>query len=303
MKTSGKILITGGTGFVGSNLARKLVRDGEKVVIIARSPDNSWRIQDIISNLEIRFSDLADFKKIRQIVQKEKPKGIFHLGASVIASGIMAEPDKVLKVNFLGTKNLIEALGDIDYEFFINTSTFTDQESTDDYAKSKLHAAQFCAEFAQKNSKPIVTLRLFTVYGPFIPKGRLIFNVLSNAIRGDDIKMTSPSVTRDFVFVDDIADLYLKAAKKADENKGGIFNAGSGVKTDFKEVVETALKIADSKSKVVWGVSPSASYDSDKWQADIKETTAKLDWKPKTTFFSGMQKTHEWLKENLYLYQ
>lgn len=296
-----KVLVTGASGFIGANLVRRLIQDGAEVFVLVRKNSNLWRLNDILKKIHTHVGDLTDFKNIKKIISDVKPDGIFHLGATTIMSGVISEPDKVAAVNVLGTKNLLVAFEGIDYDFFMNTSTFTEDEK-DDYAKSKKMASEFCVNYAKQNKKPIVTLRLFTPYGPFIQKGRLIFNVLTKAMRNEDIEMTSPEIARDFIYVDDLVDLYISAALHAKANIGEVFNAGSGVEITLKEVIDSAIKITGSKSTVKWGARPVVSYDSNAVNAGISQTISRLGWSPKTSFFEGMKKTYEWLKQNLNSY-
>ncbi|MEK7503322.1 MAG: NAD(P)-dependent oxidoreductase [Patescibacteria group bacterium] len=297
-----KILVTGGTGFIGSNLIRRLIEEGALVYALTRETSNFWRLNDVLEKVRFNVSDLSDFDGITKLIEDIRPDGIFHLGATTIMQGIIAESGKAEEVNFKGTKNLVESMSP-NCEFFINTGTFSDISGTDDYAKSKLHAAEFASDFGKKNGKPVVTLRLFSPYGPYIQKGRLIFNVLIKAMAGEDIEMASPEIIRDFIYVDDLVDLYISVAKNAKENPGGIFDAGSGVATTLQEVADNALKITGSKSKIIWGSLQKLSYDSGKMRSDVEKTTSRLGWHPKTNLFLGMQKTFKWLKEKLSLYQ
>jgi nucleoside-diphosphate-sugar epimerase len=293
-----KILVTGGTGFIGANLVRRLVQEGADIYVIARESSNFWRLNDVLEKIRFRISDLSDAAGLKKIIQEIKPDGVFHLGATTIMQGVITEPKKVMDVNFNGTKNLLESLNP-NCEFFINTGTFSDTEGTDDYAKSKLCATQFCSDFGKNNGIPVVTLRLFAPYGSYIQRGRLMFAVLTDAMKGIDIKMSSPTITRDFIFVDDLVDLYFAAAKNATKNQGEVFDAGTGVSTTLKEVADTALAITGSQSQIIWGSLVVLSYDKKNVQADIGKTISRLGWHPKTTLFEGMQKTHDWLKENL----
>lgn len=297
-----KILVTGGTGFIGSNLIRRLIQEGAETFALVRETSNFWRLNDVLDRVHLHEGNLTDTEKIKQILGEINPDGIFHLGATTIMQGVIAEPGNVEEVNFKGTKNLLESWNP-NCKFFINTGTFSDISGTDEYAKSKFEATRFCSDFGKSTEKPVVTLRLFAPYGPFIQRGRLIFAVLTDAMKGVDIKMSSLDITRDFIFVDDLIDLYFAAAEYAKENAGEVFDAGNGIAKTLKEVVENALIITLSKSKVIWGSLAKLSYDSGKTQADIAKTTSRLGWTPKTTLFLGMQKTYEWLRENLDLYK
>lgn len=296
-----KILITGGTGFIGANLIRRLLGEDADVFVLAREKSNFWRLNEILGRIKFRISDLSNTVGLKKIIQEIKPDGVFHLGATTIMQGVIADPKKVMAVNFEGTKNLLESLNP-NCEFFINTGTFSDISGTDDYAKSKLRATEFASEFGKNNGKPVVTLRLFTPYGPYIQHGRLMFAVLTDAMKEIDIKMSFPTITRDFIFVDDLVDLYFAAAKNAKKNPGEVFDAGNGIATTLQEVADNALKITGSKSKIIWGSLQKLSYDSGKVRADIEKTTSCFDWRPKITLYEGMQKTYDWLKDNLRYY-
>ena len=297
-----KIFVTGGTGFIGSNLVRRLVFLGADVYVLARESSNFWRLNEVLEKISFRISDLSDEAGLKKIIQEIKPDGVFHLGATTIMQGVIAEREKVMDVNLNGTKNLLEFFHP-NREFFVNTGTFSDISGTDDYAKSKFQATEFVSDFGKQNGKPVVTLRLFAPYGPYIQRGRLMFAVLMDAMKGIDIKMSSPTITRDFIFVDDLIDLYFAAAKNAQKNSGEVFDAGNGISTTLKEVADNALKISGSKSHIIWGSLEILSYDSKKVQADIKKTTSHLGWYPKTNLYEGMQKTYDWLKDNLHLYK
>lgn len=291
-----KVLVTGGTGFIGSNLVRRLLQDGADVYVLARESSNFWRLDEVLEKIKFSISDLTDFTAIKKILSAIQPDGVFHLGASMMVRGVIAEPEKVIKVNVDGVKNILESVSDDC--FFVNTGTFSDGES-DDFAKSKLMGTNFCADFGKNNHKPVVTLRIFTPYGPYIQNGRFVSTIMIDMIKGADIKTGSPTVTRDFIYVDDLVDLYFAAAKKAEENCGEIFDAGSGVSTTLKEVVEEALKITESKSQILWGNVAKLPYDSENIRADIQKNLSRLGWSPKTSLQEGLKKTYDWLKENL----
>ncbi len=311
-----KILITGATGFIGSNLAKRLVGSGHEIHTFIRKSSNFWKLDDIMEKVVVHEADLSDnFSKIKRIVEDINPNGIFHLAASTIMSGVMASAEEVWKINFLGTNKLIHSLENIDYEFFVQAGSFSEYglknspikesercEPGDEYGLSKLATTLLCRLTAQRHQKPIVTFRIFTPYGPFIQNGRLVYNALLGAMKGEPIKMTSPLITRDFIYVDDLVDLFIEGADRAGEYKGEIFNAASGEKTTLEEVIRQALVVTGSKSLAEWGALPNVSYDSDRWQADMTKTFQSFNWRPQTVFSSGMARTHSWLKENLHRY-
>lgn len=312
MKVSNKkIFVTGGAGFIGSHLAKRLIREDYDVHVLIRPSSDLYRIKDILPAIKCHKGDLSDFRGLRNIIEGIKPSGVFHLAVSPIMSGAMAPAEEVIKSNFLGTVNLINVLERLDYDFFINTGSFLEYGLKDKplkesdlcqplelYSVTKLAGTLYAQLVAKTKNKPIITFRLFTPYGPYIQKGRFIYEVIVNALENKEIKLTQPNNVRDFIFVDDIVDLYLEAAEKAQKYKGEIFNAGNGQQKELKYVVDNVLEITGSKSKVSYGALSKVVYDSNMWQADMNKTFSKFLWRPKYDIKAGLKKTIEWFKEN-----
>jgi dTDP-glucose 4,6-dehydratase len=150
-----------------------------------------------------------------------------------------------------------------------------------------------------KNGAPVVTLRLFTPYGPEIPKGRLMRVVVEQALLNKPISLSAPSVTRDFTYVSDIADAFMRAGDRANQLRGEIINIGSGKGTTLEELGGEVLKLCNSTSVLAFGSEKSLAYDGELWQS--KNTKAKnlLDWAPKTSLHDGLLKTIAWYKKIL----
>lgn len=307
-----KVFVTGAAGFVGSHLAHKLVKDGYEVHILIRPSTNIDRIRDIVPGLYLHTGDLADRDGIRRILHGIKPDGIFHLAVSTIASGKIAPPEDVIKSNFTGTVNIIDAIMDIDYKFFVNTGSFLEYgpkkiaikesdicEPPELYSITKLAGVLYGQAVARIESKPIINLRIFTPYGPFMQKGRLVYEVIHNALRGKEIMLTHPQVTRDFIYVEDIVSLYKEAAMLVPNLKGEIFNVGSGIKTTLADLVKYVMEITSSFSKINWGSYNKVFYDSDTWQADMTKTFNHFQWRPTFTLEQGILKTIAWLRNSL----
>ncbi|OHA18445.1 MAG: hypothetical protein A2664_00685 [Candidatus Taylorbacteria bacterium RIFCSPHIGHO2_01_FULL_46_22b] len=309
-KSEKNVLVTGATGFVGSHLVHRLISDGYRVHVLVRKGADTKRIADIADKLVFHEGDLTDQKSLEKIVVSIKPTGIFHLAAQTVAPGISAIGEEMTKNNLLGTINLAQSLQSIAYDFFVYSGSFIEYKPTDHpvketdvcepvepYGVSKLAATRFLSELAIKESKPIVTLRFFTPYGPEIQKGKLIDQIISNALNNTPIQLTRPSIARDFLYIDDLVDLLIESAEKANDLRGEIFNAGSGVKTTIKELVAAVIKEIGSTSKIVWDETKASKYDSDFWQADMTKTFKNFSWRPQTSLQSGLRQTIEWFRQ------
>lgn len=305
------ILVTGGAGFIGSHLVRKLVASRHAVSVLVRPGTDLSRIKDVLPSVRRFVGDLTDRKAMEAIVNKADPIGVFHCAVSNMQRGIAAPDEEVIRNNMLGTVNLVAALQQTDYHFFVNTGSFLEysmgsriQKESDRcepmelYSVTKLAATLYGQMVARRDKKPIITFRLFSPYGPAMQKGRLLEAVISRALCNQNIPMTEPHIARDFIFVEDIVDLYLEAMERAGEMRGEVFNAGTGDPTTLQELARLVVRMTDSTSEVKWNALPRVSYDSDTWRADMEKTFSRFTWRPKHSLETGLQKTAAWVYAN-----
>jgi len=134
MASNKNILITGGAGFIGSHLVKRLLGDGYSVVVLTREGTDLRRIKNFLHllaqdnenkpSLVILRDDLSNLERLKKKLQEINPYGIFHLAASNIKSGVSAPEDDLININFAGTVRLLRALEGIDYKFFINCGSY-----------------------------------------------------------------------------------------------------------------------------------------------------------------------------------
>ena len=300
-------LITGASGFVGSNLLRKLVEKKAQVHIILRKNSKTWRIKDILPKVNIHISDLSNYKDVLKIVQKTKPTVIYHL-ASYGAYPFQKNADQILKVNVTGTWNLLHALLNNEYKLFVNTGSSSEYgfknkpmketdllEPASYYSVAKCTQTHLCSHMAKESNKPIVTLRPFSVYGPYEEPSRFMPTLLKSLYLGEKMNLTSPDTARDFIYMDDMIDAYLKI-EELRKYSGMTFNIGTGIQSTIKQVVKTAFKISNKKIPLEWGGMEARSWDTKNWVADISLAKKLLKWKPEYNLEQGLYKNWEWFK-------
>ena len=308
------ILVTGGSGFVGANLARRLANDGFNVHLILRNESNTWRLNDILDKTTIHRACLINKQEISNVIQKIRPKTIFHL-AAFGAYPFQTNFERIKAVNLDGTINLLSACEQVGFDVFINTGSsseygFKDKpmketsflEPNSDYAVFKSAATLFCQNEARSKNLPIITLRPFSVYGPYEEKTRLVPTLIMKFLQNECPSLVAPDTARDYIFVDDVVDLYLVVAKRPDLG-GEIFNMGTGYQTTLKEIVNITKKMLKAKIKLKWNTMEKRSWDQNIWQADMSKTKKMLNWKPKYGLETGLEKTVAWFKNNLSLYK
>ena len=173
-----------------------------------------------------------------------------------------------------------------------------------DYAVSKALATEYCSFRSNAVTKNI-TLRLFSAYGYYEERHRLIPYILYSAIKGSTINLNNPANVRDYIFIEDVVSAYYSAIKKqANLASGSIFNVGTGKQFTTYDIVEIARKVMNSDLLVKFGnVSGRESDKAKKWQADTRKITSELKWKTSNSIYTGLLKTKKWMEHNIELYE
>ena len=265
-----KYLITGASGFVGSALLRKLVTLEKDVSIIVRKESDLWRIKDLLftgrNGLKVKCFkvNLTDLRQLQLSINRIKPSIIYHF-ATYGAYPYQKEPEDIFKINILGTLNLLNFLSNIDYDLFVNTGTSSEygrkntiMRETDTFVPDSYYAISKSAQtllssyIATSQEKPIITLRLFSVYGPFEQPTRLIPTLLKSLRNGLEMNLVNPKVARDFVYIDDVISAYLKT-KELKKLSGEQINICSGNQSTIKNIVDITEKVTGKSTTIRWG--------------------------------------------------
>jgi nucleoside-diphosphate-sugar epimerase len=301
-------LLTGGTGFVGANLARRLLHDGHRVHMLVRDGHTGWRIEGIRREVTLHTADLADSARLSAVVRDVRPEWVFHL-AAYGAYSEQSDAARIFQANVVGTVNLVEACLREGFEAFVNTGSsseygFKDHpphegetvEPNSHYAVSKASATMFCRYAAQRHGAHIPTLRLYSVYGPFEQPTRLIPTMIVRGLEKTLPPLVNPDIARDFVFVDDVAEAYLLAATAPGQRPGAVYNVGSGMQTRIAELVELARTLLEIEELPRWGSMQDRQWDTRTWVADSSLIRETLLWRPETSLRHGLLKTLQWLQ-------
>lgn len=301
MKT---VLVTGANGFIGSHLTRRLVHEGLKVHAFCRKGSDKSRLQDVAPWLRIHTVDLLDPEGLNSAIRSAKPDSIYHLAGVSIVAGAAPRARDLIEGNLLGTINLVDACEHTDYQCLVHTGDAfeygakTKPRRESDvcrpdtvYGISRLGATLYAQGRAIRQKRPIISLRLFSVYGPDDHPSKLVPKLIAGALAGTPIKLSRPEIARDWVYVEDVVELYLEAGRMASRLHGGVFNAGSGRGSSIADVAETVLRLTGSKAKTQWDSFPTAQHDSSCWIADMSQTFEALAWRPRASLEEGLERT------------
>ncbi|EKE14754.1 MAG: NAD-dependent epimerase/dehydratase [uncultured bacterium] len=310
-----RYLLTGSSGFIGSVLLRKLLKNNKNdVYLILRKKSNTWRINDLLDKTTIFYSDLSDKLELTKIVKKIKPNIIFHLATNG-AYSYQKNADQIIHTNILGTWNLLQACNSVNYELFVNTGSSSEYgfkkfamretdilEPASYYAVTKCAQTLLCSHIARQEKKTIVTIRPFAVYGPYEESKRFVPTLMNALFSNKKMNLVSPTTARDFIYIDDVADAYLKI-NELKNNPGEYFNIGTGIQSTIKNFVDISIKITGKNIKLVWGSLENRNWDTDNWVADISKAKRLLNWVPKTNLEQGIKLTWSWFQKNQQFYE
>ena len=211
--------------------------------------------------------------------------------------------------------NLIDACKETGFDLFVNTGSSSEYgiktdpmketdlpEPRNIYGISKIASTLYCQAVALNENLPIVTMRLFSPYGDFEDSSRLIPSVILSCLRGKNPEISSPEFVRDFIYIEDVIDLY-EQLPDADITAGNIFNAGTGKQHSVGEVADIIARITGNQVKPVVGLPRRWPNEPKNWQADMSKTSDSLHWAPKYELDAGLTKSVEWFENHQHLYQ
>lgn len=305
-----KVVVTGGTGFIGSHLTERLAAEGAAVHIIEKSDAGIKNIESVKDLVELHRIDICDSAGIGQIISDIKPSIIFHLAACLKRERDPKIIEQLMDVNFKGTLNLLDAAKAVSIDRFVfpstsdvygsNKSPFAETQPIDPvspYSLSKAAAELACRMYFKTFGVPAVILRPFLTYGPRQKPDLLIPELIVSAILKKEFKMTKGEQKRDINFVDDLVDAFIAAALKK-EAVGETINIGTGNMYRIVDIVENVLNIMGNPINP--GIGALKYRENEIWEMYCDNSKAKrlLGWEPKTKLNQGLEKTIKWYSEN-----
>ena len=332
-----KILITGGAGFIGVNLARHLLRQNKDDVVILDnlsrpgSEKNLAWLQKIYPHFKFIPADVRDYQAVVSAVKEVDL--IYHLAAQVAVTNSVVDPVTDFEINARGTLNLLEAVRKENPEaVFIFSSTnkvygglqnlalsekanrylfpdlpegINEARNLDFYSPygcSKGAADQYVRDYSRIYGLKTIVFRQSCIYGPHQfgneDQGWVAYLMLC-ALKGDEITIYGDGKqVRDILFVDDLISVFESGRKKADTVKENVFNLGGGKDNTLSLLELIAWLEKQLKTKVRYNLSGWRPGDQRVYISDIRKVQKELDWQILVPKEEGLRKLFLWLKEN-----
>jgi dolichol-phosphate mannosyltransferase len=303
-----RVLITGGSGFVGANLTRRVLRDGHETHLALRAGYQPWRLDAIAHDFQRHELDLRDKEAVTRSIREIRPDWVFHLaayGAYSSQTGI----ELMIGTNLLGTVALLDACAQVGVEAFVQTGSsseygYKDHSACEDevihpnshYAITKAAATHYCQFTATQQVVNAVTVRLYSIYGPYEEPTRLIPTLIIYGLRGDLPPLVSPGIARDFVYVDEVVEAIIRVATA--DRGGAIYNVCSGVQSSLATVIETARRLMKVDTEPAWASMPQRSWDTGVWVGSPELMAHEVGWRAQFDLEAGLQTLIDWFRTN-----
>ena len=298
-----KILVTGGTGFIGSHVIEFLLKRGHHPILIKRSFSDTWRINEIKDKLTIYDIDKTS---LEEIFQKEDIDGIINLATLYHKINTYEDIDNMIDINVKLPTKLLE-LGKIyGSDSFVTAGTFFQyygnsmiiNESTpivarDFYASTKNAFERILEYYASDTNYKVFELILFTPYGEKDNTEKLIPNVIRTAILNKSLNLTAGFQKLNFVYVKDIASAFVKAIDATDKNPLNIrINIANKELYSIREIITIIEELMDKNINVKFGSITIKDIDqSQMLSTDISLSKKLLGWSPKFNIYEGLKQT------------
>lgn len=312
-----KILITGGAGFIGSNVIKKLLDRGDKVICIDDFNDyydpqlKKNRIKVFLKDYEfpIYRIDISDFNSLKKIFQENKIDKILHLAARAGVRASIEDPFIYQRTNIQGTLNLLELAKEFNIKDFIFASSssvyggnkkipFSEKDPVDSpismYAATKKATELMAHTYHHLYKLNTTGLRFFTVYGPWGRPDMALFKFTKNIYAGKPIDVYNHGDhQRDFTYIDDIVQGVITSLDKAYPHE--IINLGNSKTISLEYFIETIEKKIGKQAKK--NMLPMQPGDVHKTYADITKAKKLLSFEPKIKIEEGIEKFINWYND------
>lgn len=256
-----KFLVTGATGFVGSNLSRKLLELDCKVSIISKKEFGYQNIEDIKEKLDV-FEYDGNILNLIEYMKKNKFDGVFHLASLFIAEHKSLDIDNLIDSNIKFGVQLLEAMKESETKLLVDTGTSWQHYEDENYNPVDLYAAtkqafqDIIKYYTEAENIRCITLKLFDTYGENDKRPKLINLLNKFAKEKVELNMSPGNQMLDLVYIDDVVKAFLVAIEELIRNKdikNEKFAVATGNETSLKKVIEIFENVSNKKIKVNWG--------------------------------------------------
>lgn len=305
-----KILILGGTGFIGSNLVSALIDSGYSPTILTRNVEKTGLPEEIRQKTFLVELDVTNHSLTKAFIEDFRPSLIINSAATHGLEEVSGKSG--FKTNYEAAKNLLETALAAEVKriiLFGSADEYGYQPTPQNenlplkpnspYAVSKAEMTKLALQMHKRENLPVVILRPFTVYGTAQPKGMFLSDAIRCALEGRLFEMSEGIQTRDYLFIEDFVRAVMQAIQTPDI-EGEVFNIGSGNSFPLKEIAAKVWDISGADCSLLKiGARKASVAEMHNTCADITKAKRKLNWQPRVSLVEGLNRTISSIKAQL----
>lgn len=317
-----KVLVTGASGFIGSHLVERLVKDGSSVrALVHYNSRNDWGNlellpKEVLAEVEVITGDIVDPFCVASAVRGCQV--VDHLSSLIAIPYSYVAPQSYVTTNVQGAVNVMQACRNAGVERVVNTSTSecygTAQyvpidekhplQGQSPYSASKIGADMIAESYWRSFGLPVAIIRPFNTYGPRQSARAVIPTIIGQALKGGDVRLGSLTPTRDLNFVSDTVEGFLRVAQ-ALQAVGQVINCGTGREISVGDLAQLILKLVGSDSRIVADeqrVRPEKS-EVERLLCNADKARELTGWRPQVSLEEGLALTIAWFRDHLDRYK
>ena len=313
-----RILLTGSTGFIGSNLLRHLSATTDSALFaVLRKESNPWRIRDLIDSKKVSAveSDLTRPGEAASVLDAVKPDTVINSATYGMFMAREKDRERIIDVNVNLLCRLVAESANRKIRKFVHVGSSSEYglkpkamkedmvlEPVNTYGASKAAGTIIASQLARELSFPLVTLRLFSPYGYYEDPGRLLPTLVASYLDGKKPSLSSRTSVRDFTFIEDIVEAFVRVIESDTVPAGEVVNIATGVQHSTEDVVSALKKLTKSGLDPEWGKVPPRQAEPKVWKAEVSKAKRLLKWTSRFNLESGLAKAIDWYAKNRHLY-